>query len=414
MAKKLSSSSFKVSVAPESGADATTYCLVPSITQVKRKADGTHLPESVSCECFSKTGNGNPVSGGGTIKFVLIFKTGSVSTEFLYKDRYKIASDIASISFRLYVGSTQVDEKTVTVVDDGQQGETGVRGRMPFPSGAFDLSATYTATDSITPIVYYEAGKTYYVMNRTCTVTGLNPATDYAQNGSSATWIPFENYKAIFTEILMANFAKLASAVFFGDYMFSQHGKDANGNGTTNYSAFDPTKIGQSDCPFTPNLMMDLLYGNGHFAGRNIYWDVNGNTFFKGSIFNNMRLLERVADGSTILLDFNTGFNLDASSLTGLFKSYTLVLPSAGDYVGANCCIWYGHCCTRVSHFHPIVRVAGNEAFVNANREDEVTSIMMKPMKLLKLIALPSYGETDNVDGVSWYIENPEDVDIIS
>lgn len=293
MAKKLSSNLFKVSVAPTSGADATTYWLVPSTTQVKRKADGTHLPEYVSCDCFSKTGNGNPVSGNGTIKFVLTYKTRSNSAEFVYGSRIIITSDMAAISFRLYVGGTQVDEKTVSVVEDGQQGlpgSAGVRGRLPFPSGAFDLSIVYTCTDDITPIVYYEAGKTYYVMRKNGNSVGIDPAEDYASNGSDSKWIPFENYRAIFTEILMANWAKLASAVFFGDYMFSQHGKDAFGNDTTDYSLFAPDKIGQSDCSFTPNLMMDLLKGK--FLGDNVElrggdiggWHIDENTIYSDPV----------------------------------------------------------------------------------------------------------------------------------
>lgn len=290
MAKKLSSNLFKVSIAPENGADATTYWLVPSVTQVKRKADGSHLPEYVSCECFSKTGDGNPVSGGGTIKFVLTYKTGSNSAEFVYGSRIIITSDMAAISFRLYVGGTQVDEKMVSVVEDGQDGvpgPAGVRGRLPFPSGAFDLSTVYTCTDDITPIVYYEAGKTYYTMRKNGNSVGIDPAEDYASNGSDSTWIPFENYKAIFTEILMANWAKLASAVFYGDYMFSQHGKDVNGDETNEYELFDPTKIGQSDAPFTPNVLVDWLNGT-------------------------MRLLKLIADGAELT---------NVKGLTGSFRS---------------------------------------------------------------------------------------------
>ena len=595
MAKKLSSASFKVSVAPESGADATTYWLVPSVTQVKRKKDGTHLPGYVSCESRAKSGEDSPVSGVGTIKFVLTYDTGT-SAELLYSSRIIITSDMAAISFRLYVGGVRMDEKTVLVVDDGQDGEpgnpgdpgtpgkdgtflkqiftqadtcpdapagrsvpvgwsespefgelkilgytgeyypnggyrrspkltahgfsyrdkvrftttspnqvitlrvivssekydhafiglpdtivstsnyhmrmseeddrvisqsvsqpgehyieilyvkdasvnkgqdmvkykvvhsdtvwvssaqatynktsgawvygtwsrpsryladtpdmeyvfrreeslfspesdpfvdkfiplpfgedenylgdflsssaqvvdavykngedyykcikarpansevlitnedyfkylvpftndplgvteeypreymsfrkkengkwgafsepklhanyakgedglpgpAGEKGRMPYPAGFWSADIEYTATEDITPIVYYEAGSTYYVMRKTATIIGVNPMEDYRDNPATSYWIPFEKYKAIFTEILMANFAKLASAVFHGDYMFSQHGKDAAGNDTSNYGLFDPTKLGQSNCPFTPNLLLDLLLG---------------------------------------------------------------------------------------------------------------------------------------------------------
>lgn len=610
MAKKLSSASFKVSVAPESGADAVTYWLVPSVTQVKRKGDGTHLPEYVSCESMAKSGEDAPVSGVGTIRFVLTYRTGGTSSEFIYSSRIIVTSDMAAISFRLYVGGVQMDEKTVLVVDDGQDGKpgdpgdpgdpgapgkdgtflkqifiqadtrpdaptgssipsgwaeypefgvltirgyegeyypnggyrrspkltahsasyrdrilfsttnanqmitlrvivsseaydhayigtpdttldvsnyfdrmsgendrlvsqkvsqpgdhyieilyvkdgsvnkggdmvkykvvhsdtvwvssaqatydkgsdkwvygtwsrpskyladtpdmeyifrreestftpesdpfvkgfiplpfasdenylgdflssaaqivdaiyksgedyyrcirarsansgilitdedyfkylvpftndplgvteeypreymsfrkkengkwgafsdpklhanyakgedglpgpAGERGRMPYPAGFWNADIEYTATDDIAPIVYYEAGSTYYVMRRTATIIGVNPMEDYRDNPTTSYWIPFEKYKAIFTEILMANFAKLASAVFYGDYMFSQHGKDANGNDTTNYGLFDPTKIGQSNCPFTPNLLLDLLLGK--FMGLDV--DIQG------------------------------------------------------------------------------------------------------------------------------------------
>ena len=156
--------------------------------------------------------------------------------------------------------------------EDGLPGPAGERGRMPYPAGFWNADIEYTATDDIAPIVYYEAGSTYYVMRRTATIIGVNPMEDYRDNPTTSYWIPFEKYKAIFTEILMANFAKLASAVFYGDYMFSQHGKDADGNDTTNYGLFDPTKIGQSNCPFTPNLLLDLLLGK--FMGLDV--DIQG------------------------------------------------------------------------------------------------------------------------------------------
>lgn len=261
--RRLSTASFKLSVAPESGADATVYWLVPSVTQIKRKADGTHLPEYVSCESKSKTGEDSPVSGVGTIKFVFTYKQGSTSAEFIYASRIIVTSDMAGISFRLYVGGQKVDEKTVLVVDDGGKGEDGKpggRGRMPFPAGIWDANTTYTATDNIAPIVYHEQGRTYYVMNKTTSVIGLNPGDDYAQNGTNATWIPFENYKAIFTDILMANFAKLAGAVFYGDYMFSQHGKDGNGKYTDNYKDFNPTSPDKGS--FVPNYCLNTRTGN--------------------------------------------------------------------------------------------------------------------------------------------------------
>ena len=52
----------------------------------------------------------------------------------------------------------------------------------------------------------------------------------------------------------MADFAKLASAVFSGDYMFSQYGIDSNGNVSKDYQKL-------AEGTFTPNLLIDFLNG---------------------------------------------------------------------------------------------------------------------------------------------------------
>ncbi len=53
------------------------------------------------------------MSGIGTIKFVLTYQMGGTSSEFIYSSRIIVTSDMAAISFRLYVGGVQMDEKTV-------------------------------------------------------------------------------------------------------------------------------------------------------------------------------------------------------------------------------------------------------------------------------------------------------------
>ena len=53
----------------------------------------------------------------------------------------------------------------------------------------------------------------------------------------------------------MAEFAKLASAVFWGDYMFSQYGRDSEGKLTEDYSQF-----GESG--FSPRLQINFKTGD--------------------------------------------------------------------------------------------------------------------------------------------------------
>lgn len=159
-----------------------------------------------------------------------------------------------------------------------EDGAKGSRGQLPYPAGEYDLHTSYICTDMVAPYVLYNG--TYYVMNQITAWVGQgvpsninNPQKDYAVNGTKATWIPFENYKAIYVEILMANFAKLASAVFSGDYMFSQQGVDADGNPTSNYEEFNTGN-------FTPNLLLD--FATGLFKGKEveIQGDITAKTMY--------------------------------------------------------------------------------------------------------------------------------------
>jgi len=167
----------------------------------------------------------------------------------------------------------QIVASTFNVTAAPDDGAKGSRGQLPYPAGEYNLYTDYICTDMVAPYVLYEG--IYYVMNQITTWVGHgvpsninNPQKDYAINGKKATWIPFENYKAIYVEILMANFAKLASAVFSGDYMFSQQGVDAEGNSTSNYEKFNTGT-------FTPNLLLD--FATGLFKGNKV--EVNGGVF---------------------------------------------------------------------------------------------------------------------------------------
>ena len=126
----------------------------------------------------------------------------------------------------------------------------------------------------------------YYVLNKEGTFTGIRPKDDYAANGSKATWVLMEYVKYAFVEVLMANFAKLGSAVFYGDVMMSQQGVDHRGASSSNYQyynrpVYDPD-TGQSLPGFTPNLLFNFLTGAGHLARKNIEFGADGTVTLKG------------------------------------------------------------------------------------------------------------------------------------
>ena len=154
---------------------------------------------------------------------------------------------------------------------DGQQGLPGREGLLVYPAGVYDSSKTYTATGDTCPVVEY--GGQYYRLKSgaTWTVTensGLrvNPAIDVAMNDEQTVWLLFDKFQSIFTDVIMAEFAKLASAVFYGDFMISQQGVTKPGNeASTDYEKF---KTGN----FVPNVQINFNKGyikalKGEFAG---------------------------------------------------------------------------------------------------------------------------------------------------
>lgn len=120
---------------------------------------------------------------------------------------------------------------------DGQDGANGIDGRdglMVYPAGYYDPNTTYTATSETAPVVMY--AENYYVLRRGATYKGASqgatrntPALEVANapvvaGASTSRWILFDKFNAIFADIVMAEFAKLASAVFYGDWLISQQG----------------------------------------------------------------------------------------------------------------------------------------------------------------------------------------------
>lgn len=130
--------------------------------------------------------------------------------------------------------------------------KTGKRGPLPYPAGEWTAEATYTATENVAPYVLRNG--VYYVMNKPGSVKGLDPQTDYATNGQQATWIPFEEYKAVYVELLMARLGLIGKSVFWDNYTFSQKGVDPQGQPSDQYQNFEAGT-------FTPNILIDWVEG---------------------------------------------------------------------------------------------------------------------------------------------------------
>lgn len=91
--------------------------------------------------------------------------------------------------------------------------------------------------------------------------TSVNPKTYIANGTLPRVWAAYQNWPLLCTQMFLAQFAKIGSAVFMGDYMLSQYGKNAGGSVITDYRQFDSSKLGQVGCPFTPRVYVDWKTG---------------------------------------------------------------------------------------------------------------------------------------------------------
>lgn len=158
--------------------------------------------------------------------------------------------------------------RTVQYLKKGDPGPQGPKGPLPVPYGIYDPNTTYVCDGIIAPYVLCEGQ--YYVMNKQVSykgaTVGRSPKQDYAAYGSNATWILMEKYKAAFVELLMADFGKIASAIFYGSLMFSQQGT-INGAASSAYENLHVKSDGdvrENTGDFIPNVWINFLKGSLH------------------------------------------------------------------------------------------------------------------------------------------------------
>jgi hypothetical protein len=211
----------------------------------------------------------------------------------------------------------------VPVVRDGEKGdpgEPGAQGRdglMVYPAGYYDANITYTSTSETSPVVMYN--EQYYSLRRGKTYTGADedsdhntPALDVANSSDDdSRWILFDKFNSIFANIVMADFAKLSSAVFYGDWMISQSGT-VNGEASTDYEKF---KTGE----FTPNFSINFKTGAMNAA----------NGVFSGSLLTKMKNLE---DSDAV--SYGTGYLLQNDLNIISSGNQEIVLPTDPQYIG--------------------------------------------------------------------------------
>lgn len=179
----------------------------------------------------------------------------------LPQDKYATANRITVLAHDDAARTTLLDEMRVGIVAESP---------IPFPCPETEWKAEHTFRNG----EYLMTSDAVYMwVSRVPGNTPVSPK-EYGDT-SPRVWTKYQKWPLLATAILLADFAKLGSAVFHGQYMFSQQGTDADGNPTNAYHNF-----GTAD--FTPNLMFDFLRGRGTFSGfiKKVKTVINQDNFY--------------------------------------------------------------------------------------------------------------------------------------
>ena len=154
---------------------------------------------------------------------------------------------------------------------NGLPGSDG-HNQIIYPQGIYDSTKSYVSDEYKAPYVYDPADGNFYVLNYEGPWKGTDqvystPSESYTNN--QRYWIRFEGYEAIYTKIGIIANGLIGSAVFNGNYMFSQQGVDANGVMTTAYENFGTDN-------FTPNYQVnfatdDVTMNKGNISNQILY-----------------------------------------------------------------------------------------------------------------------------------------------
>lgn len=158
---------------------------------------------------------------------------------------------------------------------NGLNGENGSKGQIIYPEGIYNVNTVYQGTADKTPYVYDSNDANYYVLNIVGTWQGTLHSNESPSTDTSSSWVKLEAFEALYTKVGIIANGLIGSAVFNGDYMFSQQGIDSSGQVSTQYQNFNPeTPTGGV---FTPNILFNFKTGAGHMSAGKIKFDAEGN-----------------------------------------------------------------------------------------------------------------------------------------
>lgn len=220
----------------------------------------------------------------------------------------------------------------------GTPGAPGSKGQIVYPEGIYNVNTTYLCDEYKAPYVYDSGDANYYVLNKVGSWQGTLHNNESPSTDTSGSWVKLEAFEAIYAKIGIIANGLIGSAVFNGDYMFSQQGVDENGNTSTHYENFNsvtPGKPADSTDPakpgirtFIPNIMFNFATGAGHLAAGKVKFNADGSVEATDLSIKGFSTLEYTSNESTTISALRY---IIPNDLITTSKEYTFKL-SANDY----------------------------------------------------------------------------------
>lgn len=240
--------------------------------------------------------------------------------------------------------------------------------------------------------------------------------------------------KIVADSIIMKEFALLSSAVFNGEYLFSQQGVDEKGLVTTAYEYFNPNNPGEAvnGKVFIPNTLTNFKTGAGWMAGNKLSFDEKGNINMCGYIQEETQNYDSGIDSmSTINIkhsklvlvggDCDVSSTIQISTLTtmnGVLSPFKIKLNTSINvkFYNLSSFMWIlkleeGRCGS--------FRVTDWEDYSDIDRSYSMPKVMLHGGRLLDLIFYPTTTITVNVGNKSynyyngyWNVMNPTEFEL--
>lgn len=185
------------------GVPATTYNLIPSVSDIVKKKDGTYTPTQVSCYCTSicnGTATNNPSEA--TMQYSYNNSNWSDFTSSSTFNSSDIEANGRKLYLRLLVGGKLMDKETIPVIEDGNDGTSPYFADLDneMDSVACDSDGHVTSEQYIESNVSFFCGNVKQTIKSSggvaCNIGGYPLSDSYAAEGSPT---PATAYRAVVT-----------------------------------------------------------------------------------------------------------------------------------------------------------------------------------------------------------------------